>query len=78
MSSDEKLADALFALLDAKEELDEARRNAPSYTAQYSSEDFYRDEKKAYDEAVEAYAEAVRDIQGPAPQVAGTEEGNES
>ena len=62
MSSDEKLADALFALMNAGLELTEAKRNVPSYTGQHSPEDFYEDEEKAYLEAAAAYAEAVREV----------------
>lgn len=54
-----KLAKALKALIAADAELELAIKNVPSYTAQYSDEHFYRHEQKAYNEACNAYEDAV-------------------
>lgn len=53
-------AEAVLALIDAKAELDRAKQNVPDYTGQWSDEDYYEDEQKAYDAAVAEY-EAAHD-----------------
>ena len=51
-------AEAVLALIDAKAELDRAKQNVPDYTGQWSDEDYYEDEQKAYDAAVAEYEAA--------------------
>ena len=48
----------MFALFKARAELDRAKKNVPAYTAQWSDEDYYRDEQQAYDAAVTEYEAA--------------------
>jgi Tfp pilus assembly protein PilF len=53
------LANALFDLITAKSDLDEAIKNVPSYTAQYDDAHFYRHEQKIFNKACNAYEDAV-------------------
>lgn len=51
-------SNALFALIEAKAQLDSAKKKVPDYTGQWSDEDYYEDEQKAYDAAVREYEAA--------------------
>ena len=53
------LATALFELLQAKKELDEAKDSVPNYTAQYSSEDYYAAEEENYNRKAEKFKENI-------------------
>lgn len=55
-----QLAEALFALIDAKEELQHAKSQVPSYTGDLSREDYYATEQVAYNIAERNFAEAIR------------------
>lgn len=54
-----KLADAMFTLIAAKLRLDQAKRNVPSYTAQWSDSDHCADEQETYNRACEAFENAI-------------------
>ena len=54
----ERRASAVLALIDARKALDRATDSVPSYTGQWSDEDYYEDEQKAYDAAVVEYGAA--------------------
>lgn len=51
-----KFASALNALNSAEQALDKAKANVPSYTGQWSSEDYYAEEQEAYNRAAETFA----------------------
>ncbi|MEG0868205.1 MAG: hypothetical protein RSD49_07985 [Hafnia sp.] len=58
----EQLANALFELLEAKQQLDEAKRMAPAYTGQYSEADMYAQELNEYNLAANKYEAVIRSI----------------
>lgn len=49
-----KLAEAFFDVQETREQLADAKANVPSYTAQFSPEDYYQDEQQAYYDACAA------------------------
>lgn len=51
-------AKAVLALIEAKAQLDSAKKKVPDYTGQWSDEDYYEDEQKAYDAAAVEYEAA--------------------
>ena len=53
------LSYAMFTLIDARDELTEAKKNVPSYTGQWNCEDYYADELEAYHRASDKFAAAV-------------------
>lgn len=54
-----RLSEALHELLTTKAALDQAISDTPSYTGQYNDDHFSRYEQKAYNEACDAYEDAV-------------------
>lgn len=62
------IADALQRLSAAERELRHARANVPSYTAQWSDEDYYAEEQEEYNRAVEYLAEAFTNFKPYQPQ----------
>jgi hypothetical protein len=54
----ERRANAVLALIKAREDLDRGKKNVPDYTGQWSDEDYYREEQAAYDAAVAEYGAA--------------------
>ncbi len=51
-------AEAVLALIKAREDLDRAKQNVPAYTGQHSDEGYYWYEQKTYDAAVAEYEAA--------------------
>ncbi len=54
----ERRANAVLALIDASTAFTQALESVPSYTGQWSDEDYYKDEQAAYDAAVAEYGAA--------------------
>lgn len=59
----ERLAGALFRLIEAKDVLEKKMTSVPSYTGQWDSQDYYADEQEGYNRAADEFAEAVRSTQ---------------
>lgn len=55
-----QLADALFELIDARNALELEKSCAPTYTGQYSKEDYYAIEQERYNRAAEKYYSLVK------------------
>jgi hypothetical protein len=60
------LADALFTLMAAREDLDRAKALVAqaAYTGQHTAESYYENEQAAYDAAALNYANAVQLVTG--------------
>ena len=61
------LAEALYDLLEARGKLTKAADHVPGYTAQHSPKDYYAEEQHNYNQAVDAYADAVRALVASKP-----------
>jgi len=48
----------VFALIEAKADLDRAKQNVPLYTGEWDGEDYYREEQATYDDSVAEYEAA--------------------
>ncbi len=58
-TSAKNLRMALFDLLQAQKDLQEAEENIPSYTAQWSEEDYVRDQQQTLIAASHAFEQAL-------------------
>lgn len=56
------LAMAMTEFLKADAELEQAQRNVPNYTAQWSSTDYYAEQQEAYNRAADGLADAVKAV----------------
>ncbi|MCV9964475.1 hypothetical protein OIU34_21530 [Pararhizobium sp. BT-229] len=54
------LANALFRLIETQSALEAKMASVPSYTGQWSPEDYYADEQEDFNRAVDAYADTVK------------------
>lgn len=59
-----ELASLFDSLVEAKAELDKARESVPSYTGQWSDEDYYAEELSAYNEAANALLAKIESLKG--------------
>lgn len=57
-----EIADAITNMLAARACLVQAKHNAPNYTAQWSSEDYYRDEQMTYNQACNDLMQVLRNF----------------